>query len=106
MLKYSEAIQKAVALKKKKNRDYNSGGVNKFDYDLHGSVTCLDDIWKKVLRLRSLVDSGKEPSNESIEDTLIDIINYSADFYAFLQYLKIKEDDYFAFLKIKEDKRK
>jgi len=87
--KYDECLRKAIVLKKKKSHDYNSGGINKFDYNLHGSITCLDDIWKKVLRLRSLIDSGKEPSNETIEDTLIDIINYSADFYAYLQYQKI-----------------
>lgn len=90
MKKYLEAIQKAVAIKRRKNKDYNSGGVNKFDYNLHGSQTCLDDIYKKVLRLRSLVDSGKAPENESIEDNLLDIVNYAADFYAYLQYLKLK----------------
>lgn len=103
MMKYLEAIRKAVALKKKKSSDYNSGGVSKFDYNLHGSQTCLDDIWKKVLRLRSLIDSGKPPENESIEDTLIDLINYSADFYSYLQYQKIKENDFFAYMKMKRD---
>jgi len=39
--------------------------------------------------LRSLIDSGKEPNNESLEDMLIDLINYSADFYAYLQFQKI-----------------
>jgi len=89
--KYAECIKKAMALKKRKSHDYNSGGVNKFDYNLHGNITCLDDIYKKVLRLRSLIDSGKKPSNESVEDTLIDIINYSADFYSYLQYQKMKK---------------
>jgi hypothetical protein len=90
--KYMEAIIKAMDLKKRKSVDYNSGGINKFNYNLHGNITCLDDIWKKVLRLRSLVDSGKEPLNEPIEDTLIDLINYSADFYAYLQYQKMTKE--------------
>lgn len=90
--KYAECLAKAIHLKRKKSHDYNSGGINKFDYNLHGNITCLDDIWKKVLRLRSLIDSGAAPTNESVEDTLIDIINYSADFYAYLQYQKMKQE--------------
>jgi len=83
-----EAIQKAdEKFKGGKNKDYNSGGVEITDY-----FDCLDnmvegtfyDVYKKALRLRSLISSGNKEVNESKEDNCVDLINYTRFLYAAL----------------------
>lgn len=39
---------------------------------------CLSLIATKVARLGALLDSDSEPNNESIEDSILDLANYSA----------------------------
>ena len=43
-------------------------------------------VWlaTKVVRLGQLISNGKDPQNESIRDTLIDIANYAELFYVWL----------------------
>jgi hypothetical protein len=87
---YLEALYNAHAIKMKKAIDYNSGRVKRTDYYLYGEKSIIGEIWKKVLRLVSLFDSEQEPNNESIEDNLLDTINYCADLYS---YMRWKEDN-------------
>ena len=35
-------------------------------------------MWDKVARINNLLDSGVQPSNESLRDSFIDLLNYSA----------------------------
>jgi hypothetical protein len=35
-------------------------------------------IWDKIARINNLLDSGVKPSNESLRDSFIDLLNYSA----------------------------
>ena len=35
-------------------------------------------MWDKVARINNLLDSGVKPSNESLRDSFIDLLNYSA----------------------------
>ena len=35
-------------------------------------------MWDKVARINNLLDSGVTPSNESLRDSFIDLLNYSA----------------------------
>ena len=35
-------------------------------------------MWDKVARINNLLDSGVAPSNESLRDSFIDLLNYSA----------------------------
>ena len=35
-------------------------------------------MWDKVARINNLIDSGVKPSNESLRDSFIDLLNYSA----------------------------
>lgn len=88
--KYIEIIEDAKALKIKKMKDYNSGKIHRFKYALHGDITFIDELYKKVLRLKSLNDSKTKPNNESVTDTLIDIINYAGDYYAYREYKKLQ----------------
>jgi hypothetical protein len=83
--KYFDALETAANLKVKKMHDYNNGVVNRKDYYVFGEKTLLSEIWKKVLRLFSLHTAGIEPKNETIKDTLLDLINYAADYYSYLE---------------------
>jgi len=88
---YLEALYNAHAIKMKKSLDYNSGRVNRTDYYLYGEKSLIDEIWKKMLRLISLYDVRDErnPENESIENNLLDLMNYCADLYAYRRWKDI-----------------
>jgi len=73
-----------------KDEDYNSGGVkvtDYFDYDGRGKMPekVFHDVWRKTLRLKSLIFSGKKPKNEALEDNCLDLMNYAAFLYAALR---------------------
>lgn len=54
-----------------KNKEYGSAS---FDLGLNGNMVHL---WDKIKRYRTLIEKKSEPSFESIEDTLKDIIGYA-----------------------------
>lgn len=56
----------------KKQRDYGAENIAKFG--LNGLVIRIHD---KVARLENLIKKNSSPSNESLQDTLLDIIGYS-----------------------------
>lgn len=69
---YSDAL--AVLLKKHadygpKNIAHAPGGA------LNGLRVRMHD---KLARINNLIDSGKEPGNESLEDSFLDLMNYAA----------------------------
>jgi hypothetical protein len=35
-------------------------------------------MWDKIARINNLLDSGVKPSNESLRDSFVDLLNYSA----------------------------
>jgi len=35
-------------------------------------------MWDKIARINNLLDSGVQPSNESLRDSYLDLLNYSA----------------------------
>jgi hypothetical protein len=35
-------------------------------------------MWDKIARINNLLDSGAHPSNESLRDSFVDLMNYSA----------------------------
>lgn len=72
----SPAITKALAIRIKKARDYNGGGITLEHYFPFGLKSYVQEIHKKSLRLVSLAADGRTPENESVEDTLVDMINY------------------------------
>lgn len=75
-----QVLQEAADLQKKKSTDYQNPNstVVQADYYPNGVQTIQDIIWAKVLRARSLLESGNAPNNESLEDTYIDLINYAS----------------------------
>jgi len=64
---YNESY--AVFLRKR--HDYGTENVN-----ILGLRGVFVRIWDKAWRLKNLVWENKEPRNESLEDTFIDIMNY------------------------------
>lgn len=72
----SEFLIGCLKLIQSKGADYNAGGVRRDDYWLYGERSIMHCIWQKTLRLRSLIDSGYLPVHESMQDTLMDLINY------------------------------
>ena len=70
-----ETARKAVNLLVKKHDDYGPSNISDAPGGpLNGLSVRLHD---KVARLNHLLSNGKEPKNETIEDTFIDILNYA-----------------------------
>ena len=75
--KLKAVFKEAKELGERKNADYHkdSGPDNIGDMGLDGISVRLYD---KVCRLYSLTRKTDDPNFESIRDTLLDIVNYSA----------------------------
>lgn len=52
------------------------------------AINCLNLIGTKVARLGQLLNSGKRAENESVQDSVIDLANYSALLYLILKMEK------------------
>jgi len=76
-IQLSIAFQDAAKLRQKKQLDY--GGIR--EYFPFGAKSYCHEINKKVTRLINLIKDGKKPANESIEDNLLDLINYASYYY-------------------------
>jgi hypothetical protein len=70
-----ETARKAVNLLVKKHDDYGPANISDAPGGpLNGLSVRLHD---KVARLNHLLSNNKQPKNEAIEDTFIDILNYA-----------------------------
>jgi len=74
-IQLSIAFQDAAKLRQKKQLDY--GGIR--EYFPFGAKSFVHEINKKTKRLVNLI--GILPNNESIEDNLLDLINYASYYY-------------------------
>jgi len=64
----------AISLLIKKHNDYGPKNISDAPGgSLYGLAVRLHD---KVARLANLISNNKKPSNESLEDTFVDIVNY------------------------------
>ena len=70
-------LKECSEILKKKGEDYNNGTIKPEDYFLYGRKSYMQMIHLKTTRLKSLMET-KEVNYESLEDTLIDLINYAA----------------------------
>lgn len=57
----------------KKQKDYGPENIRRF-----GRQGLMVRIHDKIARLENLYNSGREPENETIYDTYLDIVNYTA----------------------------
>ena len=84
MDKAAEILKEAADLKVKKSKDYQGGMWKEKDYFPFGGQSYIHMMWTKMLRIRSVAE--QENTNfESLEDSLLDMINYSAMYIAFLR---------------------
>ena len=73
-----KVLQECIDLQLKKSQDYQSDSSN-ITQAMHyrrGVDTIHDIILGKITRATSLLESGKDPNFESLEDTYKDMINY------------------------------
>lgn len=74
-MSFEDITKEMNELYQKKNQDYG----NSFDktMDTFGIIAPVIRLNDKVNRLTNLVKSGQKNVDESIEDTLLDLANYS-----------------------------
>ena len=73
---FKEVTERAI----KKSQDYNNGQdvpQSRSIYFPFGLISYAQMIHTKSQRLISLAKQTKNPNNESIRDTLLDLINYA-----------------------------
>ena len=87
--KMLRVVTEIVALLEKKNNDYGNSATQ--TYDEYGDVAFFIRISDKINRLKSLTINNKtqEVKDESIEDTIKDIIGYCL---LYLEWKNSKED--------------
>ena len=75
-----KVLQECIDLQLKKSQDYqsDSSNVTQAMHYRRGVDTIHDIILGKVTRATSLLESGKDPNFESLEDTYKDMINYAS----------------------------
>ena len=73
---FPRPLLSAMRLQLRKDDDYNQGTVKLDDYFPFLLKSYVQEINKKSLRLVSLAQAGRVPSNETVRDTLLDLINY------------------------------
>jgi hypothetical protein len=78
---FTEKMKETVL---KKGDDYAGQADRLKNFKLAGNIAgdnatknCLHAISTKVARLSQLLNSGSKPKNESVEDSLLDLANYS-----------------------------
>lgn len=71
-----EVLDSAGNLLLKKHKDYGPTNIGKSP---GGPLNGLRvRMWDKTARINHLIDSGATPENESLRDSFIDLLNYSA----------------------------
>lgn len=80
-------LRECIELQKKKSRDYQNpdSSVRQADHYRRGVDTIHDMIDQKLKRAQSLIEARAPPSNEALEDTYKDIINYCSFAVSYLR---------------------
>ena len=79
-----QILEDAADLKRRKSEDYQGGKYTEEDYFPFGHESYMHMIHTKYLRMRSVMENDN-PNFESLEDTLVDMINYCAMYAAWLE---------------------
>ena len=80
-------LHEAARLKEKKSADYQGSKWTEEDYFPFKDQSYAHMIHTKYLRMMNLIDKD-DVNFESLEDTLIDMINYAAMYAAYLRKQK------------------
>ena len=79
-----QILKDAADLKERKSVDYQGGKWSEEDYFPFGDQSYMHMIHTKYLRMRNIMEA-EQTNFESLEDTLIDMINYCAMYAAYLE---------------------
>jgi len=75
----AQIFERCLALSKKKGKDYTGKDDSLANLRVFGVKGVIIRLFDKLYRLKSIEESGKiEVMDESVEDTFIDVIVYSA----------------------------
>lgn len=77
LAKMSPVFREVTKIALKKAADYNRAKNNRSIYFPFGLLSYAQMLHVKSQRLNSLAQQDNEPNNESIRDTLLDLINYA-----------------------------
>lgn len=85
-----QILAEAIELQQKKGQDYQNKNstIKHADYYPRGVDTILDTMNGKLLRIRSLLEAiknGDSQNFESIQDSCIDLINYSSFLASYIE---------------------
>ena len=78
--KMSPVFKEVTEIAIKKSQDYNNGNgqpISRANYFPFGLLSYAQMLHTKSQRLNSLAQQDKAPNNESVRDTLLDMINYA-----------------------------
>ena len=82
------ALLNAIALMETKGRDYNAA-VKQAEYYPRGVISIYEMMSAKMLRLKSVMHAakttGSAPNHESLADSALDLINYTAFMVEYLR---------------------
>jgi ABC-type phosphate transport system substrate-binding protein len=86
IIEFDNVLSKMKDIVRKKNNDYTSN-INAFkNFEEFGTYGFLVRMNDKLSRLKNLILNNKNPYvNESLEDTLIDLANYSVLLFLYLK---------------------
>jgi len=83
---HQELTNKALEVMKAKNHDYASKGDPYRNFRTFGLLGVLVRLSDKLARLRSFTENGvTKVADETIQDTLVDVINYAVIFEGMLR---------------------
>lgn len=88
-----DMMQEAIELKKRKSEDYQGSQFTEEDYFPFGHLSFIHMLHTKLLRIRSVAEQQGEQNFESLSDSLIDMINYSAMYAAWVENEKLRKKD-------------
>ena len=83
-------LKDALELKKQKSKDYQGDQWTEEDYFPFGHQSFVHMLWTKMLRIRSVAEKN-DTNFESLEDSLLDMINYSAMYAAWVENQRLNE---------------
>ena len=86
--KYDEIISKCREISISKNKDYGDKPLERF-----GTYGILVRLYDKLERAINLIESNQEPNNEKLEDTFLDMTNYSIYALMFLYRKQAKKTE-------------
>jgi len=86
-------LQAAAEVQSKKGNDYQNPNsrIRQAMYYPRGCATILDTIAAKVLRMQSVMeamenDPNYSPNFESLDDSVVDLINYASFFGSYMRH--------------------